>query len=75
MAALLKGMNVTSGNSMRLVMSSLLPNVEAYWAQLSASNPVTQSLEGQGTHAQLDAPKVAHYSYSQSRGSSFKPDI
>jgi len=56
-------------------MSSLLPNVEAYWAQLSASNPVTQSLEGQGTHAQLDEPKVAHYSYSQNKGSSFKPDI
>lgn len=56
-------------------MSSPLPNVEAYWAQLSASNPVSQSLEGQGTHAQLNEPKVQHYSYSQRPGSSFKPDI
>lgn len=56
-------------------MSSPLPNVEAYWAQLSVSNPVSQSLEGHGTHARFDEPKVQHFSYSQRSGSSFKPDI
>lgn len=60
---------------MRLVMNSPLRDVNAYWAQLSAANPVSQSLEGTGTHAQLDAPKVQAYSYSQRSGSSFKPDI
>jgi len=56
-------------------MSSPLPNVEAYWAQLSASNPAVQSLEGVGTNPQFDAPKAQHFSYSQQRGSSFKPDL
>lgn len=57
-------------------MSSLLRDVEGYWAQLSsASNLSVQSLEGQGTHARLDEPKVQTFSYSQRQGSSFKPDI
>lgn len=60
---------------MRSEMSSLLRDVNGYWAQLSAANPVLQTLEGQGTHARLDEPKVQTFSYSQRSGSSFKPDI
>ena len=60
---------------MRLAMNSPLRDPEAYWAQLSASKPAIQSLEGAGTHLRLDEPKVQHYSYSQRSGSSFKPDI
>lgn len=56
-------------------MSSPLPDINAYWAQLSASNPAVQALEGTGTHPQLDEPKTQAFHYSQQRGSSFKPDL
>lgn len=45
-------------------MSSPLPDVAAYWQTLSASNPTTQTLEGQGLAPQFDEPKAAAQSAS-----------
>lgn len=49
---------------------------ESYWAQLSASNPLSQSLEGAGTGAQLDAPKAQSFGHAApTQRPGFKPDI